>query len=221
MPRYTTGNANQRGYNRNQDFSREDEPEGGARYNDEFFGRGRKYNRRDANLENYGPRRTYSGQEDNDFADWGKGDRWGSDPGVFRRRPMRPGRLAGTDANLETFGRRSGYQGREGYEDEGSSIYTDTWSASGPYSGIGPRGYQRPDRRIYEDICDRLSYHGQIDASDIEVDVQQGEVTLKGTVEDRRAKRMAEDIADTVSGIRDIHNELRVRNTAKGFVNKE
>ncbi len=154
--------------------------------------------------------------DENNFAGWGNGDRFGSDPGVFRRRRMRPGRLTGTDANLETFGRRSGYQNREDYEDENPSIHT-----AGPYVGVGPRGYQRPDQRIYEDICERLSRHGQIDASNIQVEVQQGEVTLKGSVENRRAKRMAEELADTVSGIRDIHNELRIRNTGKGFVNEE
>lgn len=82
----------------------------------------------------------------------------------------------------------------------------------GRYSGVGPRGYQRSDDRIKEDVNDRLTWHGYIDASDIDVGVDDGVVTLKGTVEDRRQKRLAEDIADGVSGVQDVQNQLSVRN---------
>ena len=81
---------------------------------------------------------------------------------------------------------------------------------SGPYAGRGPKGYRRSDERIHEDVCDRLAEHSQLDASEIEVEVHSGEVTLSGTVESRYAKRLAEDIADTVSGVQDIHNRLQI-----------
>jgi BON domain len=81
----------------------------------------------------------------------------------------------------------------------------------GPYTGRGPKGYRRADERIKEDVCDRLTQHGQIDASDIDVQVQNGEVTLSGVVDDRPAKRMAEDVVDSVSGVKDVHNQLKVR----------
>ena len=51
----------------------------------------------------------------------------------------------------------------------------------------------------------------QIDASQIEVTVKNGEVTLSGTVDDRRAKREAEDCASSVSGIHDVQNQIRVK----------
>jgi hypothetical protein len=38
-------------------------------------------------------------------------------------------------------------------------------------------------------------------------------VTLAGEVESRRMKHRAEDIADSVTGVKDVHNHLRV---AKG-----
>jgi hypothetical protein len=41
--------------------------------------------------------------------------------------------------------------------------------------------------------------------------VENGEVTLSGVVEDRRAKRLAADIAEDVLGVTDIHNQLKVR----------
>jgi osmotically-inducible protein OsmY len=88
--------------------------------------------------------------------------------------------------------------------------YTDLWMKPGPYIGWGPAGYQRSDERIREDICERLTLHGQIDARRIEVDVNKGEVTLRGRVDNRSAKRMAEETAESVSGVRDVQNQIRV-----------
>lgn len=89
--------------------------------------------------------------------------------------------------------------------------YTEYWLIPGPFSGQGPQGYQKSDDRILDEVCDRLTRHGQLDASDMEVNVNNGEVTLTGTVNDRRAKRMAEDTVESVSGVKDVHNELKVR----------
>jgi len=80
----------------------------------------------------------------------------------------------------------------------------------GRHSGRGPKGWQRSDDRIREDVNERLTDHPHIDASDIEVQVQNGEVTLSGTVDDRQAKRLAEDITESVSGVREVHNQIRV-----------
>ena len=56
-----------------------------------------------------------------------------------------------------------------------------------------------------------MTRHGQLDASNIEVQVQNGEVTLTGAVANRRAKRLAEDISDSVFGVQDVHNRLQVQ----------
>jgi hypothetical protein len=79
------------------------------------------------------------------------------------------------------------------------------------YFGRGPRGYRRSDERIREEVNDRLTWHAAVDASDIEVRVEDGEVTLTGVVEDRRAKRLAADIAEEVMGVQDVHNQLKIR----------
>ncbi|HEV8615416.1 MAG TPA: BON domain-containing protein [Methylomirabilota bacterium] len=101
----------------------------------------------------------------------------------------------------QSFGGGEGYGERQGYGSE--------WQ-SGPYVGRGPRGYTRSDERIREDVCERMSQHGQLDASDIEVRVTAGEVTLQGSVTTRHAKRSAEDLTDSVSGVREVHNQIRV-----------
>jgi osmotically-inducible protein OsmY len=87
--------------------------------------------------------------------------------------------------------------------------------------GRGPKNYQRSDERIKEDINDRLSDDWFIDASEVDVTVSGGEVTLAGTVDDRSDKRRAEDIAESVSGVKHVENRLRVsslqnQNTSSG-----
>jgi len=80
----------------------------------------------------------------------------------------------------------------------------------GEHRGKGPRGYQRSDERIREDVCDRLADDDMLDASEIEVDVNGSEVILSGTVLSREAKRHAEDLAESISGVRHVENRIRV-----------
>jgi hypothetical protein len=96
--------------------------------------------------------------------------------------------------------------------------YAEYWFVPGPYAGIGPRNYNRSDETILEEVCERLSQHGQVDASEIEVEIQDGDVILKGSVNDRREKRLAEDIAESVFGIVDVQNHLRTQDRQLGGV---
>ncbi|PTL79309.1 BON domain-containing protein [Vitiosangium sp. GDMCC 1.1324] len=73
-----------------------------------------------------------------------------------------------------------------------------------------PRGYQRSDERIREDVCERLM-EGPVDVGEVEVIVSDGEVTLSGTVQVRWQKRAIEDLAASVRGVHDVHNRVRVR----------
>lgn len=84
-------------------------------------------------------------------------------------------------------------------------------SGTGPFAGRGPKGYRRSDARIQEDISEQLTQHPDIDASDIELKVQDGQVTLTGTVDSRHAKRLIEDLVDMSSGVEDVHNQIRVK----------
>lgn len=73
-----------------------------------------------------------------------------------------------------------------------------------------PRGYQRADERIRDDVYDRLCGRTGADASDVTVTVHEGEVTLTGTVPTRDDKRRIEVVAEQVLGVKDIFNRLRV-----------
>lgn len=87
------------------------------------------------------------------------------------------------------------------------------WTPSGypgGHRGRGPKGYERSDARIQEDICDRLTEHDAIDASNIEIQVTAGIVTLAGEVPKRYMKHLAEDIVAGASGVKDVENTVRV-----------
>lgn len=114
----------------------------------------------------------------------------------------------GSGSGYASGGRRADqgwFGGPTGHRDRPS------WQTQGEHSGRGPRDYRRSDHRIQEDVNDRLSDDPWVDASDISVEVKDGEVTLSGMVDSRDAKRRAEDCAESVSGVRHCQNNLRVR----------
>jgi osmotically-inducible protein OsmY len=96
------------------------------------------------------------------------------------------------------------------YEDNRGRVYQFDHFRYGGFTGRGPKGYHRSDERIREDVCDRLSDDPYIDASDIEVTVRNGEVMLSGSTHSREDKRHSEEIAESVSGVVDVQNNLRV-----------
>lgn len=83
----------------------------------------------------------------------------------------------------------------------------------GPHSGKGPKGYTRTDERLKDDINERLYHDSHIDASDVDVSIENGEATLTGTVESKMAKRRIEDIVESIPGVRDVENRLKVKSS--------
>ncbi len=88
----------------------------------------------------------------------------------------------------------------------------DDRQSMGEHRGKGPKDYQRSEERIREDVCDRLSDDDRVDASHIQVQVQKNEVILTGNVSNRDEKRRAEDLVDSISGVRNVENRIRVGN---------
>jgi hypothetical protein len=84
-------------------------------------------------------------------------------------------------------------------------------AARGGMFGKGPKGWRRSDERIRDEVCEALSNDHHVDASEIDVKVESGIVTLTGTVGDRHTKRAAESCIEHLSGVEDVRNDLRVQ----------
>lgn len=93
------------------------------------------------------------------------------------------------------------------------SSYSSQSSYEESYTGRGPKGYKRSDERIREEICDTLERHPRIDASEIEVEVKDGEVTLKGSVNQREMKHLAERAVEHMAGVKDVTNQIKTQRT--------
>lgn len=86
----------------------------------------------------------------------------------------------------------------------------------GEHRGRGPKNYTRSDERILGDVNDRLTDDSWLDAQEITVEVVNREVTLSGTVVSRDDKRRAEELAESVSGVDHVQNNLRVARKDNG-----
>ncbi len=87
----------------------------------------------------------------------------------------------------------------------------DDWREPGPYTGYGPSDYEQPkDERIMEEVNERLMQHGRLNALGINVVASDGKVSLQGVVGSERERRMAEQVAQSVPGVRRVYNRLRI-----------
>jgi len=174
-----------------------------GRYGEEANSQG--YDNRDDDRR-YDAYRGYGGTQDYNAGDYGRQNHGGS--GNWSTRGG-----AGS-------GNYRSEQNERGFMDKASDEVS-SWFGDGDarrrrerdeHRGRGPKGYARSDERIKEDINDRLTDDGALDASEIEVQISSREVTLSGEVNSREDKRRAEDIAEMVSGVQHVQNNLRVKN---------
>jgi len=126
----------------------------------------------------------------------GYGPYWRGEPG---------GRDRGRFSDLPDPSRGIRPEGPGGFYWEGLGF-----EPASQHRGRGPKGYRRPDARIAEEVCERLTEDHHVDASAIDVVVEDGVVHLRGTVADRPQKRRAERVAERARGVVDVMNELRI-----------
>jgi osmotically-inducible protein OsmY len=80
----------------------------------------------------------------------------------------------------------------------------------GPHRGKGPAALS--DEEIKEQLEESLTADSWLDASKMEVEVDEGIVTLRGQAASRQSKRRAEMWADHFMGVRDVRNLLEIEN---------
>jgi hypothetical protein len=135
-----------------------------------------------------------------------------SDPGAFGGAGM-GGYNEGAFTLGPFFGHSIGYAARPSLPPATPPPAVPTYALpqqpTASFRGRGPKGYERSDERLWEEVCDCLLLDEFVDASNIEVTVEQGEVTLDGTVPDRDTKRRAEDLIDQIPGVKHTQNNLR------------
>ena len=206
---YFTGNANQNRRNTSQYDSDVDYDQRRGSFNnygnnfdqqDEGFRNGMNYNRGN----------DYRRNSNSDF----NNNRFGSND--YNRRGYSDQNRFGSQANQggnwqHEDSRQSGY-GNSFKSNNNWQNSNDDTNSQGEHRGKGPKDYKRSDDRIREDVCDRLSDDGRIDASNIDVRVSGNEVILSGSVDSKDVKRRAEDVAESVSGVSNVQNQLRVGN---------
>jgi len=79
------------------------------------------------------------------------------------------------------------------------------------HSGKGPVNYRRSDERVQDDCSDALYRCIELDASDIDVSVKDGVITLSGEVESRLDKKIAEMTVERIPGVVDVDNRLIIQ----------
>ncbi len=79
------------------------------------------------------------------------------------------------------------------------------------FQGKGPKNYDRPDRRIYDELEDMLAHYPDIDTSEIEFAVRDRHMYVSGFVRSKMEKWMVEDVVEALTGIDAITNTLQVR----------
>lgn len=103
---------------------------------------------------------------------------------------------------------RPGVSGKD--RDDGGWFNRDEYQSQKSFIGKGPKGYRRADGRIREEVCEALTRSREVDATNIEVDVNNGVVTLKGSVPYRNMKKEAEWCTEELPGVEDVFNLLVV-----------
>jgi hypothetical protein len=120
------------------------------------------------------------------------------------------------DWKRHSTGAGSGARGQEGLGFPGER----TWGESqfrrerqeeqrgGGERRVGQR--RRPDAALAQELQEILTKDPELDATEIEVEVEGGAVTLRGVVDSSDARLLAEELVETVTGVREVHNNLKV-----------
>lgn len=110
----------------------------------------------------------------------------------------------------EELDQQEGWEGRGARESDYVPIKTHG-REDGQGAGIKNGGEQPSDEAMKQDLLARLRENGDVQDSRVEVEVKDGEITLRGSVPNYLVSQMVESVANEVPGVNDVHNELEVQ----------
>lgn len=212
------------GQGRNQDFARGDNRDRGVQHDDRFSGRGGSNYWEDRNSQYHGGSafgRMDTGYDRDSIAGGRDRDMNRGEVGTYDNRMQQHGGYNAYGRNSEgNYGDRGRWDrndqqpGGGNYGGSSRDYYGQGYGAQAQpqqsHRGKGPMNFTRSDERIKEHVSEQLMEHHEIDASNVTVEVKNGEVTLSGTVNDRNQRRMIEDVVEQVSGVRDVHMSIKI-----------
>jgi osmotically-inducible protein OsmY len=105
------------------------------------------------------------------------------------------------DTEMDTPGQAGAWTGQERRQEPRDGIAGEG----------GARLRRKTDDSLAQEIHEILTSDPELDATDVEVVVEGGAVTLSGEVEHPDAKLLAEELTESVAGVRLVHNRLVVR----------
>lgn len=128
-----------------------------------------------------------------------------------------------TETNNDSYDRSvRSLNNSESYEFSGESEYSR--ERSDPFEmvdfmidhgldlhNLGPKAHSLSDNHIWENVCEILARDMHVDAGQMEVEVNEGVVTLKGHVDSLQIKRMAELSVENLPGVNNVINQLSFR----------
>jgi len=110
----------------------------------------------------------------------------------------------------EELDQPEGWEGRGARESDYVPIKTHG-REDGKSAGIKSDGEQPSDEEMKQDLLARLRENGDVQDGRVEVEVLNGEITLRGSVPTYVVSQMVESVANEVPGVTDVHNELDVQ----------
>lgn len=177
------------------------------------------------------------GRDQRDYIRFRESDSRDETDGSFTDKKI--GRFSGRNRFGEERPRHDSYQDDQ-FRNDYDPTYEDEYGMKHPYEhggrynrwsddirseasgenhiGKGPKGYKRSEERIKDEACELLTRDWDLDASDIEVDFKEGCLILKGEVQSREDKRLAERIVENIAGVDDVTNQLKIHKHVEGWI---
>jgi osmotically-inducible protein OsmY len=110
-----------------------------------------------------------------------------------------------------------GYEDRADADDRSwmDRCADDELAGRSHHRGRGPKHWSRGDQQLYEEVCERLLRDRLIDARVIEVEVEDGVVSLRGEARAAADPHLIERLVRETPGVKAIGLDLRIRHGAR------